>query len=92
MKDRNVRRKQKRKFFKKALKIIRDSWVGDYATSEEMEQFAHRIEKNRKSCSCQKCRNPRYSNGYKGDGKLTKQELLENLREKEEDGKHGNLD
>lgn len=84
MKDRGIRRKQKRKFFKKALKIIRSSWIGDHCTSEEMERFAHAIEKNRKKCSCQKCRNPRNSNRYKGDGKLTMQEIVE--KDKQEDG------
>ncbi|MCK9155130.1 MAG: hypothetical protein M0P12_03345 [Paludibacteraceae bacterium] len=87
MKDRAIRRKQKRKFFKKALKIIRNSWIGDHSVPEEMEHYAHLIEKNRKSCGCQKCRNPRHSNFYKGDGKLTMQEILE--KEKLEDG---NLD
>ncbi|MCK9616002.1 MAG: hypothetical protein M0R48_11030 [Candidatus Omnitrophica bacterium] len=87
MKGISIRRQQKRKFFKKALRIEKSKFGSDEMSKEEQEQFAHRIEDNRAKCSCQMCRNPRHSNFYKGDGKLTMQEILE--KEKLEDG---NLD
>jgi hypothetical protein len=80
MKDRAIRRKQQAKFKNRARKIAKEI-IGD-ENPEKIEDFANHIVDNRAVCSCQMCRNPRHSSFNRGDAKLTKQEKIAKIKEK----------
>jgi hypothetical protein len=72
--NRGIRRQQKKRAFEKAKRIAEALRLDKGFNEAEINHWAHRMEKNRKDCSCQMCRNPRHSAYTKGTHKLTMQE------------------
>ena len=54
------------------------TWPEEWTEEKKEQWFQHAIALRRKTtklCSCQMCRNPRHSIYYKGDSRLTMQEV-----------------
>ena len=86
MKNRAIRRQQRKRFLKRMLRIAKGIYRPAMVTLEEhaenADKWARKNYKHRKSCSCQMCRNPRHSDYNKPKNKETIQERKEDLREK----------
>ena len=87
MKNRAIRRQQRKKFLKRSLKIAKSMHRSSLMTHEEhaewAESWAMKNHQHRKACSCQMCRNPRHANFTKGKNKGTWQEKRMDISEKE---------
>lgn len=74
---------QQRRWRARARRIA-ESWQIFDDDEGWVERMTRHIEKNRKPCSCQLCCNPRRSRWGSLKSRLTRQELLANIREEEQ--------
>lgn len=72
--SRAERRHHHNRMLEKAKNFGILTWKKDSISEEEYHKHLAKVAETKTPCSCHMCRNPRHSDFYKGDQKLTMQE------------------